>query len=347
MSKKINGNPGYTRLPGEKITPASLLEVIIMITGVCCIVLAANFIAGRYLEQYTPNSGYWLLKHKWEKVLNMKSSVEWLVLGDSSGNQGVVPAVLTDTLGGHSINLCTFGDMTIVNDIWMLESYIKKFGPPGNVLIVRSYDGWGRKMGRLLGKIPLPWGFWGDYEQPFKPDLIGQVKAFVTRYVPLFTENSSLAEIIINGIYSPQTFFVNRFGIPPDGYMAGIISKPLLVRNDMDTHVKFLANNRFTVSGHQHEALYFLSELADRYGINVYISNGPIYKDLAERILFIKYMQQLKSYMSQFSKKSTYFHYIEPVMTFPAHHMQSVDHVIHPAAIQFTERIAAVISIEE
>jgi hypothetical protein len=47
--------------------------------------------------------------------------VDWLILGDSSVNQGVIPSIFEDEFGERAINLGTNGIMITLDDLWMIE----------------------------------------------------------------------------------------------------------------------------------------------------------------------------------------------------------------------------------
>ena len=131
------------------------------------VILLLNLLAIWVVQRYSPNRGYRLVREKWTLLLNLKEPVEWLVLGDSSGNQAVDPALLDARLGGRSLNLCTTGNALVLGDLWMLETYLRRFGPPRGVVLVHTYDLWGRdKNSNTVADVPLPWGYWTEREHP-------------------------------------------------------------------------------------------------------------------------------------------------------------------------------------
>ena len=119
-----------------------------------------------------------------------------LILGDSSGNQGVDPKVIREKMHLSSINLCTIGDAMVVNDALMLEDYINRYGTPQSALIIHGYDIWSRDLNlSVLSKIPGSW--WGEGPGP-DLGLKGKTKIYLNRYVPLYSETRSMAQVIQN-----------------------------------------------------------------------------------------------------------------------------------------------------
>ena len=58
--------------------------------------------------------------------------------------------------GESAINLATIGDATVVNDAWMLETYLERFGRPNKVVIVHAYDIWHRELKQnVVVQIPF------------------------------------------------------------------------------------------------------------------------------------------------------------------------------------------------
>src|SRR5438128_2449200 len=140
--ESMSAAAAMTRLPVEIAGPSTARRLIGTIGGVLALVALANTAALFVLSRHPVNHGYKVIGAKWELLREQERPVDWLVLGDSSGNQGVVPAVLSERLGGSSLNLCTVGDLLAVNDAWMLETYIGTVGAPRKVLMVHAYDIW-------------------------------------------------------------------------------------------------------------------------------------------------------------------------------------------------------------
>jgi len=332
------GRPSYRQLTREVMALSSVHSVLISVLGMFFVVLVVNLVAIGYLNHYTTNRGYWLVRRKWDILQGLDAPVEWLILGDSSGNQGLVPERLREKLGGTAINVCTVGNLTLLEDVWMLETYIGRLGPPQNVLIVHAYDVWPREIGlAFVAKIPFPWRFFSSL--PASVGLKERAEILLLRYVPLYSENVTLSKTILAGVRSPGSLFKDCFRLQSSGYMKSSKSLPEWVEYDAWVHIKFITENDFVLSDVNRSAMDRLIALADRYGINVYVANGPLYKGLCESEQFGRYFAQVRKELERFADSSEHIHYLPTVATFPADQMQEADHVIYPAAEIYTDQV--------
>ncbi|AOY84337.1 hypothetical protein BJP36_34850 [Moorena producens JHB] len=335
------------QLPEEIIGSANRRGVLLSLLGTLILVILCNFAAKWYLNDHRPNRGYWLVKEKWEMLLGLKQPVDWLILGDSSCNQGVVPSILNERLDVTSINLCTIGNMLSLNDAWMLEKYIQQSGAPKNVLIVHVYDVWHRGINfPLLARVPLSWGYWQELEPPLKIRLRGPGILFIERYFPLYSENKSLS---LWFRFPLDTFKeVRSYNIEEDGFMVWEKPNPSYVEAQKESHINFARNNQFNLSPYNRQALERIVALAEEYGFNVYLANSPMYEGLYEHEDFQAYFNQLQETLGAYAAKSERVHYIfrEP-MTFPKEQMENADHLIYSAAKVYTnELVSEILSLQ-
>jgi hypothetical protein len=336
----------YKYLTREVLTESSRQSMLISVFGTALLVLAVNFGAMWYIDHYVENKGLELVERKWEILQTMEPPVDWLVLGDSTGNQGVVPEVLESKLGGTALNLCTIVPMTTLDDAMMLDVYIDKFGPPKNILIVHSYDALFTEMSPLIfAKVPLPWGISSRYR--FSPALIStsqQVQIAVARHFPLYFENGSLKNIIFDGLKSPEALFVSNKGhlnLTPEGYMPVYQSRPDDVEEDKKGHIEAIKEHEFKVTNVNIVAIDHIISLADQYGINVYIVTGPLYEDFYQDRVFQERFAEIQAWWSKAAGRSDYVHYLTTVSTFPRDQMEEVDHTTHLAAEQYTKNVSS------
>jgi hypothetical protein len=333
----------YKQLPGEITSSPSNRDVLFNVLGPLLIVFVINFIARWYLDHYPINRGYWLVRQKWEILQAMPEPVEWLILGDSTGNQGIIPTKLQNELGGTSVNLCTTGNTALLDDVWMLEEYIEKFGPPRNVIIVHAYNVWPRTTAPvMIAKIPRPWGYWRKFSPVPKFSIRDYVHIFLSRYMPLYAENTTVIRVLHLGIHSPQNLLRDRFHLEPDGYMKLAQANPRNVELDSRQQIKSVENrkNDFSLSDINQASLDQIVTLSERYHINVFITNGPIYEGLYENKDFQAYFSEIQRELDRFAEQSKYVHYLSTPLTFSSNQMENTDHVIHSAAEEYTEMLA-------
>lgn len=326
------------KLPQEITLPIKSKEFFLSLLGTLIFVIMFNFAAKLYLKQNTPNRGYWLINRKWEILLNQKKPVDWLILGDSSCNQGVVPTIVNERLNTSSINLCTIGDMLSLDNSWMLETYIQRFGTPKNILIVHVYDAWNRGINRpVLAQVPLNWGYWKQVEPKVHFSKRDTLQLFIERYIPLYSENQSLSHLL----KSPYDAFNHNqnFQLTEDGFMIWEKPNPEYVEAQRKMHLDFTRTNKFNLSSNNREALEHIAKLAEKHDFNVYIANSPIYEKLYEHKDFKAYFGQLQDTLDGYAAKSDRVHYIREPITFPKEEMENADHLVYSAAKVYTNKL--------
>lgn len=333
MAQPIN-----QKLPQEITRPIKSKEFFLSLLGTLIFVILFNFAAKLYLRENTTNRGYWIINKKWEILLKQKKPVDWLVLGDSSCNQGVVPSILNQRLNTSSINLCTIGDMLTLDDSWMLEKYIQRFGVPKNILIVHVYDSWYRGINRpVFAQVPLDWGYWKQVEPKVHFSKRDTLQLFFERYIPLYSENQSLSLFL----KSPYDAF-NRnqnFQLTEDGFMIWEKPNPEFVEAQKKMHVDFTRKNKFNLSTPNREALEHIVKLAEKHDFNVYFANSPIYEKLYEHQDFRTYYTQVQDTLDGYAAKSDRVHYIREPITFPKEQMENADHLVYSAAKVYTNKL--------
>jgi hypothetical protein len=325
--------------PESSAHSRALKELVLTVLGTLLVVLAVNGIVFWYLRDHTPNRGYQLVRKKWEMLLQMEHPVDWLILGDSSCAQGVVPSVFNELLGVTSVNLCTVADALAVNDAWMLETYLKRFGPPGNVVLVHVYDSWEREPSQeVVAKIPLPLGYWGRLTPPITLSPRGIVRVLVRRYAPLYAENISLSTLLL----PPFGASARDVVMDEAGFTARYQANPANVEFDAGLHLETVQSHTFTLSRPNREALERIAALAEQHQFTVYLANSPLYERLYHQQAFQKYFAQIEGSLAALTAGSSRVHRIFKVpMTFAKDQLEHVDHVIYPAACAYTKRLVS------
>ena len=303
-------------------------------------VIMSNLFMIGYLDKYSINYGYWTIHQKWNLLDDLSSPVDWLILGDSSCSQGVMPAILKTELNQSAINLCTTGDMGTLGDLWMLEEYIERFGPPKNVLVVHAFDIWYRNFNPVrLGQIPRSWKFWENYS--FGYELMAEKdvpkETFLEHYVPLYSQNNTIGMIIRSTLTGKHNPFKPMWEITEDGFVPALEPKPEIVLAGEQQQINFASENVFYVSYVNDQALREMTGLADRYDFKLYLANSPVFEDLFTNTAYQDYFQSLQSYLQDVANQSTNVQHIASTLTFPAEQMQNPDHLIVSGAEEFTQ----------
>uniref|UniRef100_B8HW28 Uncharacterized protein n=1 Tax=Cyanothece sp. (strain PCC 7425 / ATCC 29141) TaxID=395961 RepID=B8HW28_CYAP4 len=327
------------RLPQEAFQAVTPVRILLSVVYALLLVCFTNSLALWYLNYYPRNTGYLRVSQKWKLLLDLKQPVDWLILGDSSCGQGIDPSLLERTLKVKALNLCTTGDAGVINNAWMLSEYIKKYGAPRQVLLVHVYDVWHRDMlWSLVSQVPLPWGFWNQFQPSIQPGVQGSLNIFLDRYVPLYSKNLSLQDAIAK----PDTLFQSRARFSqsnrPD-FMFAPVADPADVIAQRSDHIDFAKDHKFKLSSVNRLALQHIIDLANRYQFPVVIVNSPIDAKLYQDQSFQIYYNQLQQFMQAFVAQSRWVHYIPEPVTFNENEMTNSDHIIYSAAQTYTKTI--------
>jgi hypothetical protein len=312
------------------------------------LVIAINLTTRFYLDRFTDKRSHWLIQRKWQLIEQQNTPIDWLILGDSSCNQGVDPRSLTKGLGGRALNLCTIGDSTLVGDLWQLERLINKAGAPHNIILVHVYDVWLRERISpfVLANIPLPWGFWSDSMGNYRPSLRESLEIAIERYFVLYAQN----ETIQSRMRSPLTLSKRRLFMTDDGFMPISVDNAEFVPLDANNHLAGL-NGHFAIAEANAHAFRNLLGLAAKHGIQVYVLQSPIYDGLYSSSVYSRFMSTYLEELEQIVRPYKNVHVIDASCTFPANQMESVEHLVGKSADIYTEfvvsQIRAVMNVGE
>lgn len=328
-------------LPQEVIKRSPKL-ITILLTLLCpgLIFVLANLGASLYLRNFPQNRGYWLIQEKWSLLTNLKQPVDWLVLGDSSCNQGVIPEVLEQELSGKAVNLCTIGDTIVLNDAWMLSKHIQKYGAPKNIAIVHVYDVWQREINwNVTSQTPLDWGYWNELEPKVEVSPKQQKDLFLNRYVPLYSQNTSLKKVIEN---RDRWFQAKDYNLSSNGFMSVPEADTWNVEQDAKGHIKSTSKQLdHGLSITNQKAMDSIIQLAEKHDINVYLVNSPLYEELYQNPDFRAYYDRVQTELEQISQRSERVQRIMTTpMTFSKEEMENADHLISTAAEAYTKQLA-------
>lgn len=320
-------------LPTEKIPPSRPKDTLLSLVIGCCILFAINLCCVIYLKKYNPNKAYALIQHKWQMIFDTQKKADWLILGDSSGNQGIDAQQFEQKKQGKALNLCTIADMLVVNDVWMLESYIKKQGAPKKLLLVHTYDIWHRENipNGFLAQVP----FFKKQELSM-PHLVMPIwEKILMNMMPLNYQRASLSWLI----QEPQQLFQTSFQCDKNGFEAHDAADKKEVLRDSQEHLTFVQSNEFKISKNNLVALEHLARLATQYSIQVYLANAPIYEKLPQDENFQYYYQKMQNFLTIFCQEKAWNYINIAPMTFSIHEMENVDHLTTTAAQRFTAQL--------
>ncbi len=326
-------------LPKEVTTPVQRRGILISVLGTVVFVLILNGAASWYLKEYTDNWSTVMIRDKWERLLHLEQPVDCLILGDSGGLYAVVPSILQEQLGITAVNLSIMSRMLILNDVWMLDTYIRRHGPPKQVLIVHADKIWDQGIHpATLADIPLGWGYWRQMDPPLELTFSEKLQLFLVRHVPLYARNRSLWE----RLKSPTRFSRMDKRLDESGWLNFHKAIPRVVEDRCQLRLDYIREHEFLVSSLNREALQRLVALTRQHAIEVYWVTGPYYEGLYGNEEFRAYYQNIVRTVEALADRNEHIHYIfrEP-MTFSKHEMQNPYHLIDSSARIYTNRLVA------
>ena len=333
---------GISYLPEEVIQPVRPRQLWATWLSVLAIVLLCNFVVAPRLLVGGRNLAGWIIGHKWRLLMSLNQPVDDLVLGDSSCNQGVNPVTLARALGDRrAINLCTIGDMLALNDAWMLQTYVERFGAPKRVIIVHVYDIWSRDFDwDHIGSIPV--GLLNLRRlQPEVQLKRWQYRSYIeSRYFPLYSSNLSLKARLRPGDPGSRNAPGPR-RVDSLGFLADTVAFPDSVEHDLQGHLRFLEESAFKLSRDNERSLGRIARLAEQHGFEVYLAAAPVYRRLAEAESFREYFARVQQSLAEQAGEGSKVHLVftQP-MAFAAGEMQNADHLVLSAANRYTEELA-------
>ena len=315
-------------------------------TGVVCtlllsvgLFLAINWLAHMRLEARQINPAERLVRWKWSLAGDAKS-VRTVVLGDSSGNQGIDPAVLEEFGAGRTLNLCTVGNMTAVGDVLMLREFIAKHGPPSHVIVVHVYDVWRRHFEpSAAARIPIPFSTLVD-SGPSAEESTFLADVFFQRVLPLY---GSGAEVRSTSFWKNH---VTHEKLSSNGFIAGRRAAPQAVLRDVEAHVaRCNENSRDGISEDNLWALGELQSIADQYSIEISIVCSPIARNLFQSSAFQREFHSISGQLADALNSPNVRLYFGKPFVADIGELQSADHVSSEGSRRYTRFIAGQIGI--
>lgn len=323
----------------ERVREASRWHVLALVGTTLVLVAAANLATARYLDAHTTNRGYWLVHAKWQLLAKQDEPVDVLVLGDSSGNQGVNNRVLDRTLGLRSLNLATTGHATALGDLWMLREYVDEVGVPDLVLVVHAFSTWERGFEPVaLGRIPRPWLVFQQQEVMLDPDAWTQYS--LSAYLRLYAEDRTLRPLLKR----PWQASGGKFRLDAQGFMSAGAARIARVERDSRQHLKAIRKRPFRLSVDNRHALLGLGQIADEHGIDILLVNSPVHDELARRSEFQAHMRTMGRALRSATRDFARLHHCASIFPFPKTAMQNTDHLTSVGSVTYAQTLAKLVA---
>ncbi len=330
---------GNVEPPTERSPRATWRGIGWTVAATAGLLFVLNAGAGMYLGRARADFTYWLVREKWRMLDALEEPVDWLVLGDSGGAHGVDPQTLQQRLGGRALNLCTVVHYLLPGDVWMLERYIERFGPPRGVVIVHSYDMWRYPevpLSMLAHVPPARWQY-SSVQPNAAAGARNQAKLWMRRNFPLVSQHRALSRAL-----RVTRTAVSYGGLSRGGQLIDVQANPESVRSHYAEHVERLRDNlTFRLAPENERALEQLAAIADAHDVPIFLASSPQYEGLAQLAEYRAYVARIASALTVFAERHPNLHVILPrPVSFPADQMQNVDHVVGDAARRYTRALA-------
>jgi len=324
------------RLPPERQTRVTTKELVLSGVLVLLMFLIANLGIAVYLRYQPINWGHRVIQYKWSLLREVSAKVKWLFLGDSSGNQGLSVSEFQSLSGDSGLNLATYGGMGLVGDAMSLEYYIKHIGVPENVMLIHVYDGWARDLDYMaLSNVPVSESVFGQLDFDPLKSVSSKIKFVIYNTLPLITQGGGIGQVLKHGGVKSVLLDFDE-----TGYMAWEKNDPEIVRENLNGHLSFLSNQKFSISEINKQSLDFIERLADVHGFDVYIFNSPVLDRLGKNERFLDYYGELNRWMEERLKNSSHVYWMSPKpFLFPERYMIGVDHLTTVGAKLYTDSI--------
>jgi len=311
------------------------------LAGTFLVALLLNAVAIFLLDRFPQNRTYVLLEEKTAHLVTQ--GVDWPLFGDSSADSALLPAALTDELGGTSYNYAAVGPLLLVNTAWMLDAYVRRHGAPRGAVAVHVYDIWRRRQLELalLPRYPWPYGFWREKKPPLRLRWTERAGYwFNTGALPVYSDTRSLQRVITHPIRSLS----NPVRLRPDGFEELTEHRPRYLREDLAMHKELVRGLDVLVSPINRAALERLGEIADEHGFPVYVAPGPVYEELWNDPVFQDYFGRLHAALAGIAADYKNLHLVGyPPFVGAKEDMENCDHVLSHASERVTRRLARAI----
>lgn len=344
----VSSPPGYNphetqaqdRLPRERLRGVSVRRVVLewVVAGV--VVVLINLIAYATLQRYDPNRFRVQVAVKYEILRERGDQFDSLILGDSTPNQGIMPSILDEQVGGRWLNLATVANLLAASDAWLLEEFIERYGVPKQVLISHVPDMWPREVDpAVICQVPVALSRFDDLEPAVKLKVGESAKMYLTRYVPLYSKNDSLSQLL----KKPWKAKDLRGGFDADGFMPMYQAEPGW-REDQQSAIAEHAEKPFSVSTINAQAMERIIALAGQYGFTVYLMPGSVSQGLMQSTGYQRNFNAMIEQYRAWADSSEQVRLIGHLpQVFPDTLMYDEDHVTVEGAREWTGQIAQAI----
>jgi len=273
----------------------------------------------------------------WSGLIHLSAPVDTLILGDSAAWFDFLSGPVADRLGGTAFNIGTIAFTSLLSDAWMLQYHVNNFGPPRNVILLRSCVSYELTHNlEYMSIVPLPWGYW-DQLGPAPVWRAGEQRelqlAMLSQNFPLYSESDVLSYRLTHPmqLFSQPAISLLPYPVYSRGTMVPAELEGLL-ENPVWT-------SPFTPSSDSINALRAMSDLATKFGFQLYIAVGPEWDRAYEDPARQSKVSSMEKWLAQFTNPEYVHLVLENPLIFHEDQMQDANHLRPGAAQQYTEAV--------
>jgi hypothetical protein len=262
--------------------------------------------------------------------------VDTIILGDSTAGVNLVTGPIADRLGGNAINLGNNALSSLLMDAWMLNYYIERFGPPRNVIVMRSCNSYEKEHNlEFMSVVPLEWGYWDrlGVAPVWKDD--EELSLFISKYGVMYSMSDILAYRLTHPLDLLSQPYTKK--TPDPYYFMGITTASEFANFTREKQPSFYGP--FNPSSDTENAVTAMSEEAKALGFQLYFVLAPewdeAYQDPDRQAKVSGMVEWLGKFVD-----SQYVHVCPNTpMSFPEDQMQSPNHLRPGPERRFTEAV--------
>lgn len=328
---------------GRFVRPKGRAGIAATVACILAVLLLLNSIAYYYLREQPRSAngpeaapGAQATLEHWHGLMDLEAPVDTVVLGDSTAGVNLVTGPIADRLGGSAMNLGNNAYSSLLMDAWMLRYYIDRFGPPRNVIVMRSCNSYERDHNlEFMSVVPLEWGYWDWLGVAPAWEDGEQMELFMSMYGVLNSRSDILAYRVTHPLdILSQPYTKNT---PDPYYFMGITTASEFANFTREKQPSFYGP--FNPSPDTENAVTAMSEEAKALGFQLYFVLAPewdeAYKDPDRQAKVSGMVEWLGKFVD-----SQYVHVCpDTPMSFPEDQMQSPNHLRPGPERHFTEAV--------
>ncbi|MFC1587916.1 hypothetical protein ACFL54_06385 [Planctomycetota bacterium] len=287
------------------------LILFALITG-----LMEPWLYGFARTYYTDDT--FLLCHWLKERVGLESvSADIVFIGDSTLRSAVNPAVVEKHSGHAAINLGTVASSGLMDDYYLLRSYVVKHGAPKAVVMMHGFPAWDKNLQRDLYNL--------YYSSPAETavllnesqlglmeaaDSLAQNCLLSYRYKPYLRSAMSHAAKGDFDFYAVATRHNKNFLQAREqlGYYPDEGKFTLAEDRVIERYRHYLNETAFRISGANSYFMKKILALAGEYGFGVYYAHSPLYKKCMVSDDPKLLVTGLQKYLEETARESGHFH---------------------------------------